>query len=98
MIRPTGFREADEIFKSEGLLRMKRSPGRKFGTQSKGHLRASSSAQPTQRDRHDLKLFVKKKKNLFQVYSVFHQFRQAKFDNVGSILSSNQFSPLPSGL
>ncbi len=77
MIRPTGFREADEIFKSEGLLRMKRSPGRKFGTQSKGHLRASSSAQPTQRDRHDLKLFVKKKKTSFK-YTVC-------FSNLGKL-------------
>jgi hypothetical protein len=30
-----------------------------------------------------------------QTYSVFHRFRQAKFDNGGSILSSNQFSLLP---
>jgi hypothetical protein len=29
---------------------------------------------------------------------MFHQFRQAKFVDGDSILSSNQFSPLPSGL
>jgi hypothetical protein len=28
-------------------------------------------------------------------YSVFHQFREAKFGNGGSILSSSQFSLLP---
>ncbi len=31
-------------------------------------------------------------------YSVFHQFRQAKFANGGSILSSSQFLILPSYL
>ncbi len=30
-----------------------------------------------------------------ETYSVFHRFRQAKFPNGGSILSSNQFSILP---
>ncbi len=32
---------------------------------------------------------------LGQNYSVFHQFRQAKFGNGGSILSSSQFLLLP---
>jgi hypothetical protein len=30
-----------------------------------------------------------------QLYRVFHRFREAKFDNGGSILSWSQFSPLP---
>ncbi len=30
--------------------------------------------------------------NVVYLYSVFHRFRQAKFDNAGSILSSSQFS------
>ncbi len=30
----------------------------------------------------------------FLAYSVFHRFRQAKFDNGGSILSSSQFLKL----
>jgi hypothetical protein len=31
----------------------------------------------------------------WHTYSVFHQFRQAKFDNGGSILSPSQFLLLP---
>jgi hypothetical protein len=33
--------------------------------------------------------------NKSQLYSVFHQYRQAKFDNGGLILSSSQFLLLP---
>jgi len=33
--------------------------------------------------------------DLNTLYSVFHRFREAKFGNGGSILSSSQFSLLP---
>jgi hypothetical protein len=33
--------------------------------------------------------------HFIETYRVFHRFREAKFDNGGSILSWSQFSPLP---
>ncbi len=44
---------------------------------------------------HQAYLVIKTPSFYLPIYSVFHQFRQAKFDYGGSILSSSQFSLLP---